>query len=342
MSLSRKNSNYSRSGSRGTAHSFQLATPRELTDKPAVPATPRATRASRSSSTAAAPTFAHSSTALGMPSDTGATLPADTETLPHEDADAAARVFRPSLENTRSLESEIAALIQQLSPSADTEGEGEGEASPSPKHPADTEIVAVLNKALMALSHWTLQGQLMQMSETQQRSLGSRSAVETSLARREVEFLKGQVSDLTRQRDAQTHVQTQVQTRARTPAARRSIDISPRTAVVQGLGDQRIIRFGRIRKPRSHGSSSAPAPAFSAQLPSTPVAVALAAPCALPTALPATPSAASATGSATGSGVSTPTASTLRLVERQRSPRRAQTGGSSPANERLRVFQLRK
>lgn len=81
-----------------------------------------------------------------------------------------ATFFMPSVKNTRDLETEILGTIQSLQTGEKVESD---------------QLIAVLNRSITAISHWSLQAQLAQL----RGNVDDRQAVETNLLRREMEFL---------------------------------------------------------------------------------------------------------------------------------------------------------
>lgn len=111
----------------------------------------------------------------------------------------------PSVRSTRELESEILETIQLLQSGQSVESE---------------RLVGVLNRSITAISHWSLQAQLAQL-----RGNGEdRQAVETSLLRKEMEFL------IHRRPSAAEEPPCEQQGVMRTPPYSRSCD-SPRRPV---------------------------------------------------------------------------------------------------------------
>lgn len=159
--------------------------------------------------------------------------------------DIGRRLFHPSLENTRELENEMAILIQGLNKRQRTNKNNKknNNVNNSVDYINDAKIIDVLNKSLMALSHWTLQGQLLQMSSTQRNdsiiepnvSIGSLTPVSP----------KQTINNISHNDKVSTNIAAGLSS-PRQP----QIDISPKTAVIQKNGPQRVIRFGKIRKPR--------------------------------------------------------------------------------------------
>lgn len=78
--------------------------------------------------------------------------------------------FMPSVKNTRELETEILETMQLLQAGKNVDSE---------------RIVGILNRSITAISHWSLQAQLAQL----RGNVDDRQAVETSLLRKEMEFL---------------------------------------------------------------------------------------------------------------------------------------------------------
>ncbi|QLQ79893.1 hypothetical protein HG537_0C05410 [Torulaspora globosa] len=76
----------------------------------------------------------------------------------------------PSMKSTRELECEIMQTIQCLQKGENLESE---------------RLIGVLNRSITAISHWSLQAQLAQLRDNTE----DRQAVETSLLRKEMEFL---------------------------------------------------------------------------------------------------------------------------------------------------------
>ncbi|QLL32372.1 hypothetical protein HG536_0C05410 [Torulaspora globosa] len=79
-------------------------------------------------------------------------------------------LFMPSVKSTRELECEIMETIHSLQAGQSVESE---------------RLVGVLNRSITAISHWSLQAQLAQL----RGNPDDRQAVETSLLRKEMEFL---------------------------------------------------------------------------------------------------------------------------------------------------------
>ncbi|CCC67936.1 hypothetical protein NCAS_0A13780 [Naumovozyma castellii] len=96
-----------------------------------------------------------------------------SSTVTKDDDSVTKDPFLSSLRSTTELENSIVSLVQRLKDSTDKE------------IVENEEIIEVLEKALTSISHWTLQSQLLQL----QQKNSDRSAVEVSLAKKEVEFL---------------------------------------------------------------------------------------------------------------------------------------------------------
>ncbi|CCF56417.1 hypothetical protein KAFR_0B01180 [Kazachstania africana CBS 2517] len=80
----------------------------------------------------------------------------------------------PSVKTTKNLEVEITRLITKLKTSTE------------PTDYSKDEIIKILNKTLVSLSHWILQAQLWQLNKLST----DRNLIETNLAKKEIEFLK--------------------------------------------------------------------------------------------------------------------------------------------------------
>ncbi|CAB4252223.1 similar to Saccharomyces cerevisiae YDL129W Putative protein of unknown function [Maudiozyma barnettii] len=170
--------------------------------------------------------------------------------------DIGRRLFHPSLENTRDLENEIAILIQQLNKRQRimTNNSSTTTATSTPDIVSDAKVIDVLNKSLMALSHWTLQGQLLQMSDIRRndRVNNNKTSSNTPLMERQNNNVEGTPKARS----------TTVKMSVLSPPRQPHIEISPKTAVVQTNGPQKVIRFGRIRKPRQSKTIEIPKPAL--------------------------------------------------------------------------------
>lgn len=80
------------------------------------------------------------------------------------------RELLPSVRDTRELEEEILHTVRALQRQEHVDPEG---------------LIALLNRSLTAMAHWSLQAQLSQLTET-----ADRQVVETKLLRRENELLR--------------------------------------------------------------------------------------------------------------------------------------------------------
>ena len=170
--------------------------------------------------------------------------------------DIGRRLFHPSLENTRELENEMAILIQRLNRRQRTNKNNSSNKKNNVNNNSvdyinDATIIDVLNKSLMALSHWTLQGQLLQMSGTQRND----SIIEPniSIGTLTPASPKHTINNINHNNynNNNNKFNTNVTPgQSSSPRNQPQIDISPKTAVIQKNGPQRVIRFGKIRKPR--------------------------------------------------------------------------------------------
>ncbi|CCD22384.1 uncharacterized protein NDAI_0A02260 [Naumovozyma dairenensis CBS 421] len=90
-------------------------------------------------------------------------------------------IFYSSLKDTRTLEQSIMALIKKLKDDGHSET-----VEVTDSEIEKEEIIEILGRSLMALSHWTVQAQLAQL----QSKNNERTAVETNLLKKEVELLQ--------------------------------------------------------------------------------------------------------------------------------------------------------
>ncbi|AET41337.1 uncharacterized protein Ecym_8041 [Eremothecium cymbalariae DBVPG len=91
--------------------------------------------------------------------------------------------LEPSLANTRELKLQITRIINQFK-------------SGEPEEVNKEEVLCVLNKSLTAISHWSLQAQLSQLSQSKS-VWDSRLMVENNLIKKEAEFFKNRLEQKT-------------------------------------------------------------------------------------------------------------------------------------------------
>lgn len=229
MDIPRKNSRYSRSNSNSILP-FQLVTPQEIVENTTTTGNSISEPTSIDNSRNKEMNITHLNNGF------------NTRILRAPNS----KLFHPSLRNTRELEDEISILVQKLK-KKDVN---------SFVQPGNNEIIEVLNKALMALSHWTLQGQLSQMIDIQNSD--NRYLVETHLVKKEVEFLKNKITlneqtkELKKEKEKGPNSLLSPGRIISLNDNKNIIDVSPKTRITQNTGQQKIIRSGKIKKPRQN------------------------------------------------------------------------------------------
>ncbi|CDO95590.1 unnamed protein product [Kluyveromyces dobzhanskii CBS 2104] len=147
-----------------------------------------------------------------------------------------------SLKSTRLLELDIANAVSELE-------------RIEPRTESTTKIIALLNRSLSAVSHWSLQAQLSHWENRKEKD--ERFAVEKNLVKREAEYFKNKLLEseklqMQTRAQAQAQAQAQVQVQGVCSSPPTGAGVSSATNVL--LSPKRVTKQRKITSPRRNNN----------------------------------------------------------------------------------------